>query len=227
MYFFSKKFVEKDIIFGNIWQISKIITTGMFPLWILSLISSLRTCIDLNHSLSVNDVSATVPSLEVLELSFSLKLLIFLILITASRNLVAPMKFKIRVTISWYGNWPRVGKHDTTISAVDSWGRTVWTSRCYRSCRRMSTWNYCCLWILLRHCWHAHYRNCCCLLMFLRHFRRARHRNCCCLQMLLQHCQPTRKRKKRCLGVGWHTITSDQFVWPAASSSCVLFLGAS
>ena len=58
---------------------------------------------------------------------------LFLILITSPRNLVAPINLKIRVAISLYGNWPRVGKPDTTISAVNSWGRTVWI-RCSRAC---------------------------------------------------------------------------------------------
>ena len=59
---------------------------------------------------------------------------------TSPRNLLAPMKLKILVTISPYDNWPRVGKPDTTISAVHSWCRKVCsTARCSRACNRAST----------------------------------------------------------------------------------------
>ena len=51
------------------------------------------------------------------------------------------MKLKILVTISPYDNWPRVGKPDTTISAVDSWGQKVCsTARWSRACNQTSTW---------------------------------------------------------------------------------------
>ena len=73
--------------------------TGILSLRILSLITSLRTYTDLNRNMSENDVGTAESPFVVLELSFSLVLFSFLILITSTRNLVAPMKLKIRVTI--------------------------------------------------------------------------------------------------------------------------------
>ena len=76
-------------------KLGKMLTTGTFPLRILSLITSLRTCTDLNRNMSENDVWTAESPFGVLELSISLVIFSFLILITSTRNLVASMKLKI------------------------------------------------------------------------------------------------------------------------------------
>ena len=116
----ARNSLRKTLFSARSGRLGKMLTTKMFPLRILSLITSIRTCTDLNRSMSENDVRTAVSPFGVLELSFSLALFSFLILITSTKNLVAPMKLEIRVTISSYDNCPRVGKPDTTISAVDS-----------------------------------------------------------------------------------------------------------
>ena len=99
----ARNSLRKTLFSARSGKSGKMETIEMFPFRILSLITSLRTCTDLNRSINENDERAAVPLLEV-ELSFSLTLLSFLILITWPRNLVTPMKLKIRLTISSYVN---------------------------------------------------------------------------------------------------------------------------
>ena len=85
-------------------SLRKMVTTGIFLLRIISVITSLRTCTDLNRSISENDIRVVVPPSGVLELPLSLTVFSFLMLIISPRNQLAPMKLKILITISLYDN---------------------------------------------------------------------------------------------------------------------------